>query len=286
MLSGERGTQVVGRRTAAEVRDTGITQLYAPEGEAVADVIFVHGLQSHPRKTWSCHPKADPKSSRSWCRPFSKGLSGKAKASSIVEDPEYWPEQLLPEDNNNVRVLTYGYDSNVTKGYIEPNSKNNIFAHGRSFLWAVDRYRRKCLGRPIIFVAHSLGGLVVKQALIEARKQEDHNSQLYDVYQCSYAIIFLGTPHRGSSIASWGVILSSVAKAVQIDSNQKVIKDLIPDGSSKLEELILDFNDILNDRKRSRRLKLFTFQEELGISGFRFVGRKEICSSSSYVYFS
>jgi hypothetical protein len=49
---------------------------------------------------------------------------------------------------------------------------------------------------PIIFVCHSLGGLVVKNALVGARKSD--NEDIQEVFRATTGIIFLGTPHDGS----------------------------------------------------------------------------------------
>lgn len=155
-----------------------------------------------------------------------------------------------------------------------PTSKNGIFQHGNSFLRAVDRARIGCHHRPIVFVAHSLGGLVVKQALIEARKQT-HEPDLLDVYNSTHAIIFFGTPHRGSDLASWGLMLSTIAEAVQIGTNNVVLRDLDrTSGSSKLEEMRLDFDDILRDSHRSRELRVYSFQEEEGMTSIKYFSGK------------
>lgn len=114
-------------------------------------------------------------------------------------------------------------------------------------------------------------GLIVKQALIEARKQ----TSFHDIYNNTYAIIFFGTPHRGSNVASWGLLLSGIAQAAQIDTNDGILKDLDPkSGSSKLEELRLDFDDVLRDSQRAERLRVFSFQEEQGMTGIRLLGSK------------
>ena len=117
-------------------------------------------------------------------------------------------------------------------------------------------------------------GLIVKQALIEARKQVNDPSY-HDIYNDTHAIIFFGTPHRGSNIASWGRLLSGIAQATQIDTNDSILIDLDPkSGSSKLEELRLDFDDILRDSQRARKLRVFSFQEEEGMTGVSLFGSK------------
>lgn len=111
----------------------------------------------------------------------------------------------------------------------------------------------------------------MKQALIEARKQ----APFHDIYNNTYAILFFGTPHRGSNIASWGRLLSGIAQAAQVDTNDGILVDLDPEsGSSKLEELRLDFDDILRDSQRARRLRVFSFQEEQGMTGVHILGSK------------
>ncbi|KAI9708857.1 MAG: hypothetical protein M1812_007877 [Candelaria pacifica] len=113
----------------------------------------------------------------------------------------FWPADLFPENHEDVRVPTYGYDSNVTKGFAGPASKSGIFQHGRSLLHAIDRCRINCRDRPLVFVAHNLGGLRGKQVLIEARKQNP-GSSLHDVYAHTHAVISFGTPHSGADLAS------------------------------------------------------------------------------------
>ena len=230
------------------VRISGMTKLFEPPVENVlADVVFVHGPQGHPLETSRYKTATRPSS-----QPFSASKFLRLSNAKVpVEEPSrnsgYWPMDLLPSDLQNTRILTYGYDSKVTQAFAAPTSQNHIHRHGKSFLQALGRWRKGCQNRPIIFVAHSLGGLVVKQALIEAKKHVD-SVQLLDVYESSYAVVFFGTPHRGSKLASWGLILSAVAEAFQMDAQKAVLRDLDPEsGSSKLEELSLDFDDILRD---------------------------------------
>jgi hypothetical protein len=94
------------------------------------------------------------------------------KKSQNENDPEttpgplYWPYDLLAKDFKNVRILTYGYDSHVSKFFNGPANQNNIRAHGRSLLNALELYRRDDANRPLLFIVHSLGGIILKEVTL------------------------------------------------------------------------------------------------------------------------
>ena len=73
----------------------------------------------------------------------------------------FWPRDFLPNECGVARIWTYGYDSRVAKGYGASVNKNSIFEHANDLLFALERTRNH--GQPIIWVAHSLGGIIVKQ---------------------------------------------------------------------------------------------------------------------------
>ena len=257
-----------------QIKELGLTQIDGkPKGhQYIADVVFVHGLQGHPQRTWQSKAKA--KSGRKPRKRLKRFSWGETDEMAHEDLQPFWPADILAHDFEDVRILTFGYDSKVTKGFMAPSSKNGIFQHGNSFMRAVGRAQIGCRQRPIVFVAHSLGGLVVKQALIEARKQT-HDPDLLDIHDSTHAVIFFGTPHRGSDLASWGLLLSTIAEAVQLDTNNAVLRDLdSTSGSSKLEELRLDFDDILRDGHRSREVRTYSFQEEEGMTGLKILGNK------------
>lgn len=58
--------------------------------------------------------------------------------------------------------------------------------------------------KPIIFLCHSLGGIIVKRALSYAQTrtaQKVSNDRL--IFTCTYAVLFFGTPHHGTSWANY-----------------------------------------------------------------------------------
>ncbi|SPO05328.1 uncharacterized protein DNG_08015 [Cephalotrichum gorgonifer] len=142
----------------------GITPLYAFSSGADVDIIAVPGLGSHPLDSWK-----SPYGNKVWLRDF------------------------LPADLPNIRVLLYGYDTTL-RGSL---SKQSIADLGSAFLEQIVAYRSRdgTPHRPIILIGHSLGGLVIKEALVRARKKHnDENSILADA---AYGLVFFGVPHLG-----------------------------------------------------------------------------------------
>ncbi|KAL7625819.1 hypothetical protein AAE478_005042 [Parahypoxylon ruwenzoriense] len=60
--------------------------------------------------------------------------------------------------------------------------------------------------RPIFFICHSIGGLVVKQALVKAYQNQDSRPLIFDCH----GIAFFATPHRGSSYMSMPHLRESI----------------------------------------------------------------------------
>jgi len=67
------------------------------------------------------------------------GLGGDGDINGA--DFVYWPRDLLPTDCPRARIITWGYDTVVTKGMTVPTNKSNIFAHAKDLLYALDRER-------------------------------------------------------------------------------------------------------------------------------------------------
>lgn len=170
----------------------------------------------------------------------------------------FWPRDLLPRECREARILTWGYNTDVTKGY-EGTNKNNIFAHAKNLLAALKRERPK--NRPIIFVAHSLGGIVVKEVL--RRSNESTQDSINDIVRSTSAVVFLGTPHRGSAkLADIGDIFRRMASILLVDSNDAILRTL---GAESPElELCRESFTIL---WRKYKFSVKTFQETLPLVG-------------------
>lgn len=92
------------------------------------------------------------------------GLTGNRQNTWTHKDGVFWPGDLLPQDLPTARIMTFGYDADVVS-IVKTAGSNTLRDHGKSLAndLAFRRARSNSAMRPLIFVAHSLGGLVVEQ---------------------------------------------------------------------------------------------------------------------------
>lgn len=55
--------------------------------------------------------------------------------------------------------------------------------------------------RPVVWIGHSMGGILTKLILMKAKDSTDSKAQ--QIAKNTNSIVFLGVPHRGSPIAKW-----------------------------------------------------------------------------------
>jgi hypothetical protein len=164
--------------------------------ERIGDVIFVHGLMGHPRGTW--HPKEKH------------------------DDDNFWGA-WLGEDLPNVGIWSLGYEVEpfTWKGTTMP-----LVDRATNTLAVLDTYE---IGtRPLIFITHSLGGLLVKQML---RHAQDFGTLRWKVIiEQTKGIVFLSTPHSGSDMASWikhiGGILRTTVSVDELEAHHSRLREL------------------------------------------------------------
>lgn len=190
-------------------------------------IVAVHGLNGHSFQTWT----------------------------STGSKPRMWLRDFLPRRIPRARIMTYGYNSNVN----DKACTTTIHEFAGRLLVDLSALRRHGdEKRPIIFLCHSLGGIVVKevphsplllllrvhhdqqtappppQALNRARK-EPHHALLATA---THGIIFLATPHGGSKTAEFGSILGMAARALGV--REDLIQTLRCD-SARLKQIQADF---------------------------------------------
>lgn len=101
------------------------------------------------------------------------GLAGHAFGSwRSRKTGKMWLRDIIPTDLPHARFLTYGYDTKLAGS----TSNARISDYAKEFLATIIDARRGDPHRPIIFIGHSLGGLVIK----EVRILNPQNSQSRD----------------------------------------------------------------------------------------------------------
>jgi hypothetical protein len=110
----------------------------------IHSLVFVHGLNGHPIKTWSATAASaiDEKKKRSLSEIFRrrKKQPSSAAAAASEKDSVFWPRDILAKDVPNCRIITYGYESNPHQMFAAAN-KNNILGHAKNMLAEIQRNR-------------------------------------------------------------------------------------------------------------------------------------------------
>jgi protein SERAC1 len=120
-----------------------------------------------------------------------------------------------------------------------------------------DRGMEHAPTRPLIFVAHSLGGLVVKKALLLSHNNsKKHLKQIFDHTK---GIAFVGTPHSDSFMVEWAKIPAAVLGLVNF-ANTSLLQDL-PADNRFLKAIQVEFLHLVRGFNR-QRLDIISFSEQ------------------------
>jgi hypothetical protein len=176
----------------------------------------------------------------------------------------FWPRDLLPVALPQANIYTWGYDVDINHVF-QSASQASVFHHAGTLLADIANARMSPIdkSRPLIFVAHSLGGIVVKDAL-----QLSHSEKTYlkEILPATVGICFLGTPHRGSATARMGKIAFEISRIFLQKPATSVLRDLEV-NSETLDRIGKSFSQILADG----RIKVHSFAEELPTTGIMVV---------------
>lgn len=201
-------------------------------GKAI-DVVAVHGLQGDAFKTWQ------------------------------HDNGSIWLRDFLPADIPLARIMTFGYDSTVafSKSVAKLEDKSLELLNSLSAERSEPDETSDGGGRPIVFICHSLGGILVKKALILAHERL---SDLYykDIVDNTRAIIFLGVPHKGSDSARWANFAANALKGASIGTST---------NTALVADLRRDSDTLINISKqfvhRGKDLKIYSFYETQRLGG-------------------
>ncbi|EFQ99028.1 LipA and NB-ARC domain-containing protein [Nannizzia gypsea CBS 118893] len=187
----------------------GLTVLHSPEKaeDVVLDLVAVHGLNGDAFMSW------------------------KHKDTGVM-----WLKDLLPASLPNARIMTFGY-----------NSKFNNFTADQDLRCICETLLADIVDlrvnvsmvpstRPVVFVCHSLGGIIVKKAL--SIRTVDARTKIQD---STYGILFLATPNDGSDLATTGRAIAKFATMISPLNPAQNLLDILRVDSNTLLEIREDF---------------------------------------------
>ncbi|CAK8689305.1 protein SERAC1-like isoform X2 [Clavelina lepadiformis] len=229
-IQASRGLANLDREAMKENFEDGVYVLYPRHRSKLkpeADIIFVHGLMGGAFYSWRQQD----------------GVSGTDKNRT-----DCWPEDWLPIDLPGCRVMCVEYDTNLSEWMsLCPHELERRTISYRSRI-LLEKMMKAGIGeRPIVWVAHSMGGLIIKRMLADAKINPKDFGK---VLKQTKGIVFYSTPHFGSQLANY---------------SRKIRKLFFP--SVEVMELSHDspqlslLNDYLKELVSNNSLNVLTFGE-------------------------
>ncbi|KAI0400445.1 ribonuclease-like protein p/mrp subunit [Xylaria palmicola] len=230
-----RSTSDITATTEEVVTDDGaaLTEVYRGENPEI-DIVAVHGINGDAFNTFSTKS-----SNRFWLG----------------------DHDMLPRDVKNSRIMTYRYPASVA-ALRGGTSSDRILQHAQTMVaeLVADRELEHATERPIIFICHSLGGIIVKRAIVySASRTSHHINHLRSIYVSTYGILFFGTPHQGSGTANLATFAQRIIDALlpsKLVDTQAQLLDALKESSEVLQEITDNFAPLMKD------IRIYFFWEQ------------------------
>ncbi|KAJ6118319.1 hypothetical protein N7471_013786 [Penicillium samsonianum] len=194
----------------------GFTQLYAPDENepVVADIIAIAGLDGHAYGSWQ-----------------GRGNLGRM-----------WLRDFLSKDLPQCRTMIYGYNSKLSSHGVD-----TILDYGRELMEEIKKIRnmKELQQRPLVFIAHSFGSIIVAHCLVRAIQtmEEDHPA-ITSLHRATYGMILFAIPHKV-------LVMDDIQQMLAGDKSHPR-ENLLQQISSKSDVLLhqlADFKNLIRDRK-------------------------------------
>lgn len=193
-------------------------------------VIFMHGLGGDPVETWCFRGSED--------------------------GDNFWP-RWLAEDMPGLAVYSAGYPA-------DKMGWNEGWPIEEAAVAVLDRLMNnpsiRSTETPIVFVCHSLGGIVVKQLILKAERGRDLDPAKGSLLDRVAGVVFLATPHDGSMLAT----LACQFGWLVTDATRDLIAN-----STKLGELSDNYRDYVE--ANDGRIRHLIYYEKKGVVGVKVV---------------
>jgi WD40 repeat protein len=216
------------------VEPSDLTVLSEPDNP-VADLVFVHGLGGSDLRSWSA--------------------DGSEQA--------FWPENWLPQETllDHTRISTYHYNS-LHDTYGATGNLLDISGFAKDLLAKLCDTNSEDFGAPsrgsipLIFVAHSLGGLIVKKAYVLAKS--DNHAVHWGIANATVAFVFFSTPHRPSLDST---VIADILSAFLTEGHHASDEGSIQRVMPRLREINRSFEDL------TPQMHMLSFFEQTPLPG-------------------
>ncbi|KAJ5679285.1 hypothetical protein N7462_007529 [Penicillium macrosclerotiorum] len=220
------------------------------------DIVAVHGIGADPYFSW-----------------YTKGI--------------HWleNEKMLPSKFPSARIMTFGYESNWFGEDAVRIDLDSVADNLLEELIDARKVRKELIGcpdRPIVFIGHCFGGLVIQkvnpqfsrayavadfepQALLTTRLQLMGTDD--GIYDQTSGILFLGTPFRGT-----GFITAQVLQEVAVDANCEVQPSVLRHlhgEDSTLNSTVRQFTMLCKQQANKIRIEFCVNKSSGCLDGYR-----------------
>ncbi|XP_053829390.1 protein SERAC1 isoform X5 [Vidua macroura] len=165
------------------------------------------------------------------------------RAASLSEQTSFsftvfWEQHLKPGDSKTLTGVGIKRPQRGKRTTVSAGQRKSIAFRSSELL---DKLKAAGIGdRPLVWVSHSMGGLLVKKMLVDASK----NPEMDKIVNNTRGIVFYSVPHHGSQLAEYSIN----ARYLLFPSVE--VKELSKD-SPALKELNDDFLSFAKDKKFS-----------------------------------
>ncbi|PMD16016.1 hypothetical protein NA56DRAFT_319442 [Hyaloscypha hepaticicola] len=167
---------------------------WADPGQTDIDIILVHGPGGGPERTWT-----DDQS----------GLA--------------WPKDKLAPRFKNARILSFNYEPSLEDFFVlsdaEDSTMERIDNLSANLCRAVQRLEQYSPPKRLVFIAHSLGGLVCANILAKKTDQSLYSDLFEGIAGRCVEIVFLATPFCGNDPEAWEVITEKLCTNAKVERN-------------------------------------------------------------------
>ncbi|KAF4970848.1 hypothetical protein FSARC_2214 [Fusarium sarcochroum] len=232
-----------------------------PEGQlthdqTTVDIVTVPCPGADPLRTWS----RDGLMGRYFGALAMRDAEGSVLADSDRPAPS-WVRQGIRREADRARILLYEHPSTA--------DGMTLSSLADALLDELEKLRkREKQTRPVVFVGHSIGGIIVKMVMTKASR----DASFEGIYRQCYGAAFFGTPHQGSSYFAMPSLAAGIQNLLQLSAPLPTsVTDDLRVGNSLLLRLDDDFKSISHD------FRIWTMYETID---------SRLAGSSGDVYFT